>query len=102
MVTIRQLREREALTQRDLAERAEISRATVVKIEQGNGPMPTPTVRRKLASVFGVHPSQINWPGIDDESEDLSQTTGYLKVAEPHADWKLDGDASSKRPADGA
>lgn len=62
MATIRELREREALSQRDLAERADVSRATVVQIERGTGTLPTPAVRRKLAGVFGIHPSEIDWP----------------------------------------
>jgi transcriptional regulator with XRE-family HTH domain len=61
MPTVRELRERKALTQNDLAERAGISRMTVISIEHGKK-SPIASVRRKLAEALGAEPEHIAWP----------------------------------------
>ncbi len=53
---LRELREHEALTQRDIARRAGLTLNTVSRIEQDKVSARPSTVR-KLADVFGVHPS---------------------------------------------
>jgi transcriptional regulator with XRE-family HTH domain len=54
---LREWRERRALTQDELAQKAEVSRGTVNRIEQGHEAFP-PTVR-KLAQALGVDPGEL-------------------------------------------
>jgi transcriptional regulator with XRE-family HTH domain len=54
------VRERQALTQDELAAKAGVSRQTVLKIEGGLEPRPA-TVR-KLAAALGVKPSDLMEP----------------------------------------
>ena len=61
MPTLRELRDAQALAQRDLAERAGVSKTTVQAIEAGHGPV-RPSTRRKLAVALGVAPAAIDWP----------------------------------------
>lgn len=54
---LRRVREREAWTQGELAERAGVSRGTVARAEAG---FPTEvTTARKLAAALGVRPSDL-------------------------------------------
>ena len=55
---LRQLREHEALTQRDLSERTGISINSISLIEQDKASARLSTVR-KLADALGVHPSEL-------------------------------------------
>jgi len=61
MPTLRELREYKAMTQRELAEVAGISKTTVVNIERKKAP-PMMSVRKKIAEALGIAPSEINWP----------------------------------------
>jgi XRE family transcriptional regulator of biofilm formation len=53
-VYIRNCREQRGLTQTELAERADVPRTTVNRIETGTTQLPSPDVRRRLARVLGV------------------------------------------------
>jgi transcriptional regulator with XRE-family HTH domain len=55
---LRQLREHEALTQQELAERAGLTVNAISRIEQEKASARPSTVR-KLAEAFGVHPSEL-------------------------------------------
>lgn len=57
MQRLREWRERRALTQNQLAEKAGVSRATVVRLEKGYSAVP-PTLR-KLADALGVDPAEL-------------------------------------------
>ncbi len=55
---LRELREHEALTQRELAERAGVTINAISRIEQNKASARLSTVR-KLAGALGVHPSEL-------------------------------------------
>jgi transcriptional regulator with XRE-family HTH domain len=61
---LRSLRERRALTQRELAELAGVSRATLISLEAGRD-NPYPTTVRKLAKALGVAPDALMEPDED-------------------------------------
>ena len=60
MATLRQLREMNALAQRDLARLAGISVNTVLDLEKGRR-RPRPSTRRKLAKALNVLPREIDF-----------------------------------------
>ena len=61
---LHELRERKVLTQRELAELAEVGMTTIVRAEKGRG-LATQKVIKKLAGALGVEPAElIEW---DDE-----------------------------------
>ncbi len=60
MATLRQLRERNALAQRDLARLAGMSVNTVLDLEKGRR-RPRPSTRRKLAKALNVPPHEIDF-----------------------------------------
>ena len=55
---LRELRERAALSQEDLAEKARVSRATIADLEGDKRPA-RPSTRRKLAKALGVEPPEL-------------------------------------------
>jgi transcriptional regulator with XRE-family HTH domain len=55
---LRDLREHEALTQQELADRAGLTINAISRIEQGKASARLTTVR-KLANALGVHPSEL-------------------------------------------
>lgn len=55
---LKRLRQREALTQSELAQRAGIAEVTLSRIER-NAADPHMSTIRKLAGVLNVHPSQL-------------------------------------------
>ena len=57
-VGLRELRLRRVLTQRELAQRANVAPATVVNIELGRI-RPHPSTLRKLADALGVEPEEL-------------------------------------------
>jgi len=56
--TLRRLRERQALSQRDLAAKAGVNVTTINHIEQGKQ-RPNPSTIRKLAGALGVTPEEL-------------------------------------------
>ena len=57
-IQLRELRESQFLTQRELAAKAQVGVSTIVRIENGQQ---TPTFRtiKRLAFALGVHPSEL-------------------------------------------
>ena len=55
---VKRLRDKRALTQEELAEKAELTVAALSRIERNNAE-PRPTTRRKLAEALGVDPSEL-------------------------------------------
>jgi transcriptional regulator with XRE-family HTH domain len=53
---LRELRERAALSQEDLAKKAGVARATIADLEANKRPA-RPSTRRKLAEALGVEPA---------------------------------------------
>jgi DNA-binding XRE family transcriptional regulator len=60
---LRYFRERAALTQRELAEKARLTRVSVVRIEAGRPARPTTT--RRLARALGVEAHELMGEGAD-------------------------------------
>ncbi len=58
LTRLRELRLRAALTQAELADRAGVSRTTVIRLEQGD-PNVLPTTHRKLARALHVKPTDL-------------------------------------------
>lgn len=61
LTRLRFVRERKALSQQDLADRAGLSRVAVARIEAGNAE-PYPSTVRKLASALEVEPHELMDP----------------------------------------
>lgn len=57
LARLKGVRERKALTQKELAEHAGVSRPTVVRIE--NGADANPPTARRLAEALGVEPAEL-------------------------------------------
>jgi len=55
---LRELRERAALSQEDLAKKAGVARATIADLEASKRPA-RPSTRRKLAEALGVEPAEL-------------------------------------------
>lgn len=55
---VRRLRDEQALTQEELANKAGLTVAALSRIERNNAE-PRPTTRRKLAKALGVDPSEL-------------------------------------------
>jgi len=60
MPDLRRLRESAALSQRELAQKAGVSRATIAAAELGTR-KPHPSTVRKLATALGLHPAEIEF-----------------------------------------
>jgi len=56
---LRELRDRASLSQEELAERADVSRATIADLERGKRTA-QPKTRRKLAKALGVQPTELS------------------------------------------
>jgi transcriptional regulator with XRE-family HTH domain len=56
---LRELRDRAALSQEDLAEKSGVSRGTIADLEAGKRPA-RPSTRRKLAKALGVQPDELS------------------------------------------
>jgi transcriptional regulator with XRE-family HTH domain len=61
LTRLKAMRERKALTQQELADRAGINRVTLARIETG-GAEPYPATVRKLAEALGVEPAELMEP----------------------------------------
>jgi transcriptional regulator with XRE-family HTH domain len=55
---LRELRDRAALSQADLAQRSRVSRGTIADLEAGKRPA-RPSTRRRLAEALGVAPHEL-------------------------------------------
>jgi transcriptional regulator with XRE-family HTH domain len=55
---VKRLRDKRALTQGELADKAGLTAAALSRIERNNAE-PRPTTRRKLAEALGVDPSEL-------------------------------------------
>ena len=73
---LRQLRERATLSQEDLAERSNVSRATIADLEGGKRSA-RPSTRRKLAEALSVRPDELS-----EDLLELTQQTEYALRAE--------------------
>ena len=58
LTRLRDLRIRQALSQRDLAEASGVTQSTIVRLEQGD-PNVRPSTLRKLARALGVKPAEL-------------------------------------------
>ena len=58
LTRLKDVRQRKALTQRQLAERAGVNRVTIARIETGKDE-PFPTTVRKVADALGVEPEEL-------------------------------------------
>jgi transcriptional regulator with XRE-family HTH domain len=85
LTRLRMVRERRALTQQQLAERAGVNRVTIARLERGRDD-PFPTTVRKLADALGVEPEEL-----------MEQLAGEPRVRPLHR-----GDASSRHTERGA
>ena len=65
---LRAIRERRALSQRELSALAGVSRMTIVRLEAG-GEDPFPTTVRKLAKALAVDPAELMQPEEDRASK---------------------------------
>lgn len=61
LARLKLVRERKALTQQQLAEKAGVNRVTITRLEHGND-QPFPTTVRKLADALGVEPEDLMEP----------------------------------------
>jgi transcriptional regulator with XRE-family HTH domain len=61
LTRLRMWRERKALTQQQLAEKAGLTRVTVARVETGREE-PYPTTVRKLADALGLEPEELMDP----------------------------------------
>jgi transcriptional regulator with XRE-family HTH domain len=61
LARLKLVRQRKALTQRQLAEKAGVNRVTITRLEGGKD-KPFPTTVRKLANALGVEPEDLMEP----------------------------------------
>lgn len=61
LARLKLVRERKALTQQQLAEKARVNRVTIARLERGSG-QPFPPTVRKLADALGVEPEDLMEP----------------------------------------
>lgn len=61
LTRLKDVRQRKALTQQQLAERAGVNRVTIARIEGGKDD-PFPTTVRKVADALGVEPETLMEP----------------------------------------
>lgn len=57
---LRHARENKSFSQRELAKEADVSPATILKIERGKAKNPHPSTVRKLAKTLGVEPRELH------------------------------------------
>lgn len=67
MATLREVRERKFLSQRDLAKIANVTASTIATIELGKH-HPQPRTIRAIAAALQVDPAEIEWPAISDRA----------------------------------
>lgn len=66
---LREVRERKFLSQQELADRAETTKANISRLERGEQ-QPRPSTIRKLAEALGVPPEElIDWTARDEKSD---------------------------------
>ena len=71
LTRLKTVRERRALSQGELAQRAGISRSALNQIENG-GAEPRPSTVRKIAAVLAVSPSELMEPDPSSEPRQLT------------------------------
>lgn len=86
---LRLFRERRWLTQRQLAELAGVSRATVVELESGRNKDPRNDTLKAIAAALKINP---------DELLEGTNGNGPLGVARPSLGRLLDGDQPPEAP----
>lgn len=77
LAQLKVVRERRALTQQQLAERAGINRVTIARLEGGHD-QPFPTTVRKLADALGVEPAELMVLPHGRDGEQPPAATGRL------------------------
>lgn len=92
LARLRSVRQRQALTQQQLAEKAGLNRATIVRLEAG-ADEPLPTTVRKLASALGVEPADLIRPAADLDSSFPHRLSAFQPSRNaPSADGLLGAD----------
>jgi len=69
VATLREVRRRKFLNQRELAERAGVSRATINAIEAGKTRPYMHTIRA-IAGALGIDPVEVDWQPMADQGYD--------------------------------
>jgi transcriptional regulator with XRE-family HTH domain len=82
LTRLRDVRQRKALTQQQLAERAGVNRVTIARIEGGKDE-PFPTTVRKVADALGVEPDDLMETGAPALARGPSVATGNGAAHEP-------------------
>jgi transcriptional regulator with XRE-family HTH domain len=91
LTRLKDLRQRKALTQQQLAEKAGVNRVTIARIEGGKDE-PFPTTLRKVADALGVDPAELlepvaetraNGPASGPVAEDIAFDEGIAVRDEP-------------------
>ena len=75
LARLKDVRQRKALTQQQLAEKAGVNRVTIARIEGGKDE-PFPTTLRKVADALGVEPEELLAPAADSPNEPSGQRAG--------------------------
>ncbi len=66
LIHLRELRTLAFLSQRELAEKAGLTQATIVRLERGQT-RARPTTSRRIASALGVQPKELIAPNVQGE-----------------------------------
>jgi transcriptional regulator with XRE-family HTH domain len=69
LTRLKDVRQRKALTQQQLAEKVGVNRVTIARIEGGKDE-PFPTTLRKVADALGVEPEELLAPAADSRTSD--------------------------------
>jgi transcriptional regulator with XRE-family HTH domain len=99
LTRLKDVRQRKALTQQQLADKAGVNRVTIARIEAGTDE-PFPTTVRKVADALGVEPEELLEPGADPTSRGPARMPRNGTVAELPLDARIavgDGDAADVR-----
>ena len=74
---LKELREKELLSQRDLAQSLGVSQQTISRVEEGRGEIPT-ELAIKAAKFFGI--SVEDFLGLSEKNENEEFLKGYLRL----------------------
>jgi transcriptional regulator with XRE-family HTH domain len=78
LARLKSLRQRKALTQQELADKAGVTRSTVARVE-GSAEEPFPTTIRKLAEALGVRPEDLGPDPADPAAPDASRPESHRR-----------------------